>query len=138
MTDQTGRCLCGDIRFSFYGPLNWQGHCHCDSCRRASSAPMTSFLGVPDGQWQWTGKEPATYESSPGVRRRFCPRCGSQVAYEADQFAGEIHFYAATLDQPEAFAPTFHVFAAEAVSWLEIDDDLPRYSGMLGTPKIGG
>ncbi|MBY8976047.1 GFA family protein [Rhodobacteraceae bacterium NNCM2] len=138
MTEQTGRCLCGEVTFAFSGPANWQGHCHCESCRRATSSPLTSFIGVPNGSWRWTGTEPACFESSPGVRRRFCARCGSQMSFEADRFPDEIHFYAATLDAPEGFAPQFHVFAAEALDWFEVRDTLPRYSGTVGTPRIGG
>ncbi|MEM8791808.1 MAG: GFA family protein [Pseudomonadota bacterium] len=138
MSDQTGRCLCGGVRFRFSGKPLWQGHCHCESCRKGCAAPMTSFIGVVDGAWAWTGEEPSLYESSPGVRRYFCARCGSQMAYAADRFPGETHFYAASLDDPSAYAPSFHVFAAEAVPWLVIEDDLPRYTGTTGTQKISG
>ena len=136
MSTQTGRCLCGAVTFRFEGTPRWQGHCHCESCRKGCSAPMTSFIGVADGAGTWTGKTPRMYESSPGVRRYFCPTCGSQMAYEADKFPGEIHFYAASLDDPAAYAPTFHVFAEEAVPWLEVEDNLPRYKGTVGSEKI--
>ena len=97
---------------------------------------MTSFIGVRNGDWEWIGDAPTLFESSPGVRRYFCGRCGSQMAYEADKFPGEIHFYAASLDDPKAYTPTFHVFASEAVPWLDIEDDLPRYTGTAGRPKV--
>lgn len=136
MNEQTGRCLCGEVRFAFSGPLNWQGHCHCESCRRATASPMTSFLGVPNGQWRWTGSQPQCFESSPGVRRWFCGRCGSPMAYDADNFPGETHFFAATLDNPDAYKPEFHVFAAEALNWMKVSDRLPRYEGMVGTARV--
>ncbi|MEM9371394.1 MAG: GFA family protein [Pseudomonadota bacterium] len=136
MTGGSGHCFCGGVTFAFTGAPRWQAHCHCESCRRATAAPMTSFLGVKDGHWRWTGDTPRLFESSSGVRRYFCGRCGSQMAYEADRFPGEIHFYAATLDRPDDYVPTFHVFAGEGVSWLKIDDDLRRYSGTAGTPTI--
>ncbi|MEM7505887.1 MAG: GFA family protein [Pseudomonadota bacterium] len=136
MTEQTGRCLCGAVRFALSGPFNWQGHCHCESCRRATASPMTSFLGVPNAQWRWTGAQPQMYESSPGVRRWFCGRCGSPMAYDADQFPGETHFFAATLDQPENYAPTFHVFAGEQLGWMKLADELPRFEGMVGTARL--
>ncbi|MEM7236603.1 MAG: GFA family protein [Pseudomonadota bacterium] len=136
MTGGEGRCLCGNVTFTFSGTPRWQGHCHCQTCRRTTSSPLTSFLGVKDGSWEWTGTRPSLFESSPGVRRYFCGRCGSPMAYASDRFAGEIHFYAATLDQPEDYAPTFHVFASEAVPWFRIFDELPRFSATTGTPKI--
>lgn len=128
MSATTGRCLCGAVTYAFNGPLNWAGHCHCESCRRQTASPMTSFLGVPNEAFTWTGQAPTLFESSLGVRRRFCSACGTPMSYEADRFGDEIHLYAATLDNPEAYQPSFHVFTSEQLPWLHISDGLPRHA----------
>jgi hypothetical protein len=114
------------VTFAYDGPENWRGFCHCDSCRRACAAPVTAFMGVPDGQWRWTGATPRDYASSPGVLRQFCPNCGSQVSYRSKASPGEIHFYAALLDDPEDFAPTTHYHYDEHLPWLALTDDLKK------------
>lgn len=124
-----GRCLCGGVSFVYDAPEKWRAHCHCESCRRATASPFTTFLGVADGSWRWTGATPATYASSPGVERRFCPTCGAQVAYRCDRWPGEIHFYAALLDDHAGFAPQAHVHWAEKVDWIAFDDTLPKMPG---------
>ena len=124
----TGRCLCGAVTYAFTGDPTWCCYCHCESCRRGCSAPATVFFGVDDGNWSWTGEAPAVFRSSPGVRRYFCGACGSPMAFAADRFAGEIHFYLASLDDPGAYQPRYHVHHAERLSWLHLDDDLPRYA----------
>lgn len=124
-----GRCLCGKVRYRLDAAPLWQMHCHCESCRRACAAPFTSFLGVRDGSWSWTGEIPALYESAPGVQRSFCAHCGTQMSYAADRWPDETHFYAATLDDPDAFLPTAHVHHAERLEWIHLADDLPRHSG---------
>ena len=43
----TGRCLCGDIRYQYTGTPVKILHCHCESCRRHASSPITSFVCVP-------------------------------------------------------------------------------------------
>ena len=70
----SGRCLCGAVTYSFEGAPRWQAYCHCESCRRTCSAPVTAFFGVDRGAFRWTGAQPAVYASSPGVRRLFCGR----------------------------------------------------------------
>ena len=130
MSVKRGHCLCGEVTFEFEGEVNWAGHCHCESCRRNTSSPMTSFLGVPNGKWRYTGETPKVYHSSPGVRRHFCGTCGSPMAFEADKFSHEIHFYAASLENPEDYTPQFHVFYREQLPWFEVKDDLPRHQGM--------
>jgi hypothetical protein len=129
---KTGRCLCGAVSWTYEGPENWRGHCHCASCRRNTASPFTTFMGVPYAAFRFTGAEPATYVSSPGVRRRFCPACGTPVAYEAERYPLEIHLYAASLDDPTDFAPQFHVHDAERLPWITLADDLPRF------PHAGG
>ena len=88
---------------------------------------MTTFFAVPTGAYRFTGQEPSIYRSSEGVRRLFCGNCGSPVAYEADIFAHEIHFYTASLENPAEMLPQFHVFCTEQMPWLKIDDELPRF-----------
>ncbi len=124
-----GHCLCGAVRFEYDGRENWRAHCHCESCRRQTASPMTTFMGVPNGRWRWTGIEPAAYASSPGVVRRFCPRCGTPVSFEADRFPDEIHFYACLLEDSRAFEPRGHVHWDERLPWLHIADDLPKTEG---------
>ncbi|MDF0603636.1 GFA family protein [Psychromarinibacter sp. C21-152] len=127
MLDGQGRCLCGQVRYKFDPEaVLWQGHCHCESCRRACSAPFTTFFGVRASAWRWFGKAPSVYRSSPGVERFFCGRCGSQMAYRSDRAPGEIHGYAASLDRPELATPERHEFAAEMLPWVHLADDLPR------------
>ena len=136
MTKRKGRCLCGAVRFEYEGPENWVGHCHCQSCRRNTSSPFTTFMGVPNEAFRWTGKAAAVFHSSPGVRRLYCPDCGSPVAYDADKFPDEIHFYLSALEDATGVEPMFHVFYEEKVPWVRVSDDLPKYAKGSSGPEI--
>ncbi|MBT5039759.1 MAG: GFA family protein [Rhodospirillaceae bacterium] len=127
MSKRSGRCLCGSVSYEYSGPVNWSGHCHCESCRRNCSAAIVTFFGVPRSAYSFTGTEPDIFESSSGVRRLFCSRCGTPMAYDADRYPDEIHFYAASLIDPENFTPQFHVHCGEQLDWLKLADDLPKY-----------
>ena len=120
----TGHCLCGACRCAFDGPPKWTGHCHCESCRRATASMMTTFAGVADGAWRWTGAPPATYHSSPGVTRHFCPTCGSQLAFRSTRWPGETHFHAALLDDPAQIEIEGNFHTEERLSW-PLDPDQP-------------
>ena len=127
MTKTRGRCLCGAVTYEYEGPENWRGHCHCESCRRSTGSPFTSFLGVPRAAARFTGRAPAVHRSSPGVERLFCATCGGPLAYRSERWPDEIHFYAASLEQPGRYVPQFHVNWAERLPWIELADDLPKY-----------
>ncbi|SFM52980.1 Uncharacterized conserved protein [Shimia aestuarii] len=123
-----GQCFCGQVRWETDAPVLWAGHCHCDSCRRATSAPFTSFFGVARDSVRWSGTL-ADYVTSGGkVRRQFCPACGTQLTYQSEAWPEETHLYAATLDDPAQFSPQAHYHWAERLPWLAIADDLPKFA----------
>jgi hypothetical protein len=133
MTTTKGRCLCGAIRYEFEGDPLWVAYCHCESCRRHTSSSVATVVGVKVDQFQYLEGTPAAYESSPGVWRYFCPRCGSPMAYTSDaRHPGEVHLYVGTLENPSRFVPRGHVHVAEQLPWFEVSDELPRYA------KLGG
>jgi hypothetical protein len=127
-----GGCMCGNIRFSFSGTPKWVLHCHCESCRRATSSPMTTWLSVAHDSYQLDRGNPSAHVSSPGARRTFCPDCGSPMSFTHQRFPDETHLYVASLDDPDAFLPTKHVFFGERLLWAELHDVLPRFDGTSG------
>jgi hypothetical protein len=123
-----GRCLCGAIEFQYEGVPNWALHCHCESCRRATSSPMTTWVCVPRNRFVFTKGAPRRFASSPGVTRGFCENCGSPLTYENATMPNEVHLYAASLLAAASVVPDRHVFVAEQLPWLEVLDKLPRYA----------
>ena len=93
MTGLSGGCLCRSVRFSVTGPIIRTGHCHCESCRRATSSPVTSFFCVARADASFEGEALRHYASSPGVRRGFCGNCGSPMSYETAERPAEIDLY---------------------------------------------
>ncbi len=135
MRTETGQCLCGAITFEARGEPLWTAHCHCHSCRRSTGAPVVTFVGYLRSQCNYTAGNRGTYSSSPGVRRSFCPGCGTPLCYEADWCEDEIHLYISTLDAPEHFTPKLHVHLAERIPWLHMNDALPGYAGFSTDAK---
>jgi len=132
-TDRTTRgfCFCRKTSFEYLGPVTWACYCHCDDCRRNCAAPVTAWLGVPIENFKWTGAAPKTLNSSKGIYRHFCADCGTPMGFEADHYAGGMHLYAATLENPGDFKPEFHVNYQSRLPWIKMEDDLPKYDGKL-------
>jgi hypothetical protein len=123
-----GGCLCGAVRFEAAGPPLWVAHCHCHSCRRNTGAPVATFVGFRYSTFTFCTGNPGIYESSPGVRRRFCTICGTPLSYEADRYDDEIHIYISTLDRPDNYPAQNHVYYDERISWFDVHDSAPRYA----------
>lgn len=126
-----GHCLCKETAWEFDGEISWACYCHCDDCRRNCAAPVVAWLGVSASDFKWLGKAAKMINSSSGVNRYFCATCGSPMGFAADHYPGGMHLYAASLDDPTNFKPTFHVNYQSKLPWLEMNDDLPKYDGTL-------
>lgn len=114
-----GRCLCGDVRFQATGEPKWVLWCHCESCRRHSGAPASVFVAFSDAAVSMTQGEIAKYESSPGVERGFCARCGSTLTCTSPKLPNETHFHVGAFDCAAELAPTGMFFAEERLPWFD-------------------
>lgn len=131
-----GGCLCGRVRFRAGSEPIWVSYCHCKDCRKATGAPVVVFVGFAGSDIEMLGGAATSYVSSPGIKRTFCPRCGSPLSYEDGRLSGEIYFHIGNFDAPERFKPARHGWTSHALSWLHIGDDLPRHE-RFSRPRPG-
>ena len=95
-----GGCQCGAVRYRVHAAAHEIYHCHCSMCRKLHGALFVTWAVVPRGRLEVTRGEGglATFESSPGVRRRFCRDCGCHFICEIDSDPDFDWFTPGTLD----------------------------------------
>jgi hypothetical protein len=138
MTDKqkmSGGCMCGAVRFEVSGEPFLVSHCHCQSCRKHNGAPVVTLAGYKSGQVSFSGEDRRLYESSPGVGRAFCGKCGTPLTWEGDsgdeELGNIVEIHLSTFDEPDLLVPTGHAFYLERVGWFDVADTLPRYEGFV-------
>ncbi|MEW6271300.1 MAG: GFA family protein [Thermodesulfobacteriota bacterium] len=122
-----GRCLCGDVTWEGSGPGELIHYCHCGMCRKTTGSAFATAGGFPAADFRFTGGESGIrrYESSPGVMRCFCDRCGSSVP--GQPFDGLVYVPLGNLEDDPGGRPLAHIFVASKAPWYEIRDELPRF-----------
>jgi hypothetical protein len=132
----TGNCYCGDVCFEIEEDVTPRAslYCHCDSCRRAHSAPLYCVVFVPSEKFHITKgqslikpyKKDAGDEKQP--TRNFCTNCGTRVF---NSHSTGIGFFPSLLKEelqrnlPAKFKPTCHWCSKEAVLDLsKINDEV--------------
>ena len=129
MSDSTlvGGSLCGHIRYCASGSPHTVYHCHCEQCRRYTGAVFATGVAFSSENITWLHDEPCIYMGSDICGYSFCPKCGSSIAYHwiADD---DIWLTIGTLDHPELVTPQGHQFIEEKVSWVHLNDGLPRHA----------
>ena len=126
----TGGCACGAVRYQLKSAPGDAGWCHCRTCQLVSGAPAMAFASVPAGDLVFTRGEERLkrFDSSGFGHRLFCGACGTPLAIQVEFQPETIDFTIATLDDPDAVAPGFHIFRASKIGWFETADALPRHA----------
>ncbi len=116
-TEVTGRCFCGAVTYRASQLPEEVDTCYCSDCARAIGSPVTVWARFPTRHFRFNGADPVRFESSPGIVRTFCPRCGSSLTYHTAD-GEKVDVSAATLDTPERFPPTSD--GPGAPPWLRV------------------
>ncbi len=122
-----GGCLCGSLRYEARDLID-AGYCHCRLCQRSSGAPVLAWATFPSALFAYTVGEPATHASSQSGRREFCARCGTQILFRDIDAPTRVDVNIASLDDPVAIEPMYHIWIGSQIPWFRIVDDLPRYA----------
>ena len=131
MSQLTGACLCGAVRYATLAEPVISGLCHCRDCQR--------FTGSAFGAMVIVSKEGLTISgtiktfTSPGgsgkpILRHFCPECGSSIAEETGNAPGRVILNIGTLDDPKSVTPAREIFCDDALPWVQTTGDMQRFA----------
>lgn len=109
MTEVTGSCRCGRVRFVATGEPYRVGLCHCMDCRKHHGALFHASAIFPQEAVAITG------EVRDYLDRFFCPHCGSPVFARSDD---EVEVNLGSLDAPDQFMPTYELWTIRREAWL--------------------
>lgn len=137
MTDFTGGCLCGQVRYRITSSPAAARLCWCRDCQRIASNGTANVIFAADSI-ECTGKL-ATHSSQANsgntVTRHFCPNCGSHLFADSTGRPGMTVVRIGTLDDPSAIKPVANIWAASAPAWACLDPALERIEGQPAPPK---
>lgn len=130
----TGRCQCGNIRYSVSGPMREVIACHCKQCRRTvgsyfmATNAAADEVSIEDTAGTLTWFRDADYD---WAERGFCKRCGSNLFWRADD-SGTISITAGSIDEPSGVHVAAHIFVADKGDYYKIADEFPQHPASTG------
>jgi hypothetical protein len=107
-------------------------------CRRSSGASFTTAAIVGSGAFSLIAGQDllANFESSKGIRRHFCSRCGSPLYALAERAPQTLWLYCGTLDGDPQVRPSFHRNVGDRAPWVEVADGLEKFEGDVGAENL--
>jgi hypothetical protein len=134
MTDITGGCACGMVRFKITQPAIAVAACHCLDCQKAAGGGPTYIALVPKPGFELTQGEAKVYtskgDSGGDVGRAFCPDCGTPLWSIPGAQAPFFPVKLGALDDSSAFAPGLHLYTDSAQPWHLMGEGLPQFPKM--------
>jgi len=136
MSNKTGSCLCGKVRYEVDGPLSPILYCHCEQCRKTSGHFVAAAACANEHLIMLEEQGLKWFQSSPQAQRGFCSNCGASVFWRPEH-GKRISIMAGTIDAPTELTCQEHIFVADAADYYSIDDGLPQYAewGPVGIEK---
>ncbi|CAA9504211.1 MAG: Gfa-like protein [uncultured Sphingomonadaceae bacterium] len=126
MSDMTGGCACGRVRYEAEIDGDDAYLCHCRMCQRATGSVSIAFTQVERAKLRWLSG-PDWYDSSSIARRPFCSACGASLGFVyKDEARPLMDLTVGSFDDPSRFRPVEHV-GVESLheAWIDTSN-LPR------------
>ncbi len=113
MSNRTGGCLCGAVRFTAQDVPDTIGVCHCEMCRRWTGSALVG-VSVPANMVDWQGAEHIRRrQTSPWAQRAWCAECGTGLYFEVtidSPYKGKLEIPLGVFDDPNGFTMTNEIY----------------------------
>lgn len=130
--EQTGKCLCGAVKYTLSGKPLVTAVCHCKNCQRQAGSAF-SIIVLAERKSVSIEGDLQTYQdtadSGSRLDRKFCPNCGSAMFSEQPEKPDTIIIKAGTLDDTSWLQPVAHVWCASAQPWVQISEKVAQFPG---------
>jgi len=131
MSERSGGCLCGKVRFSMAGEPIATAICHCRNCQKTAGSAFSVIVLAPVAALSVEGT-PAIYrdtgDSGATVERSFCGNCGSPIVSDSPGMRqqGMTAIKAAAFDDVAWLKPTVQIWCDSEQPWISTLASLPR------------
>ena len=123
---RTAACQCGALRATCAGEPVRISVCHCLACKQRSGSAFAVQARWPSAQVRLEGAASSYVrigDSGRTVTFRFCPTCGSTVAYDAQATPGLTAIPVGAFADPNFPAPTVSVWETRLCAWTAVLGD---------------
>ena len=129
-TPQEGGCTCREVRYRMQASPMFVHCCHCRWCQRETGTAFALNALVEAKEVVLLAGRPEIVDtpsqSGRGQKIHRCPNCRVALWSNYGGAGGAVHFVrVGTLDNPDAFPPSIHIFTASKQPWVKLGADIP-------------
>ncbi len=121
MTEYTGSCLCGEVKYKIEGEPLRVAQCHCDDCRKATGSAFATNIFVKAENLSLLQGDTNSFEhvadSGNVMVKEFCGSCGSQLFGHGSGRPGLKTVKIGSIDDIGSIQPEVEVFTSSALHY---------------------
>jgi len=141
MQTRSATCRCGQLIAECEGEPVRVSVCHCLDCQKRSGSAFAAQARWPEDRLRLRG-EAKTWEriadSGHRATYRFCPHCGSTVAYVIEGWPGVVAVPLGAFADPAFPEPRFSVYEHRKHNWVDILGDDVKHSSTPSSVRKAG
>jgi hypothetical protein len=131
MTDLTGGCACGAVRYTLATAPMIVHCCHCRDCQRQTGSAFVLNALIESDRIRVTAGTPQpvplpTDSGRPHDVYR-CPACRVALWSDYGRRPWLRFVRVGTLDDPAALAPDVHIYTRSKLPWIVLPPDRPAF-----------
>ena len=142
MSQISGSCLCGSVKYTSSASPVMVGLCPCTHCQKQSGSAFSVNVAIPRGSLHFIGAKPAVYEdkgsSGLPVFRHFCASCGSPILSDVVATPKLDWLKAGTLDDTSWLKPAVSLWCDSAQSWVAYPEGMAKFPQNPPQPRSRG
>ena len=119
----TGRCQCGQVRYSVAAQPLFTYACHCSDCQKRTGSAFSMGLVVLTDSLQAQGELTSwsrTSDKGNTNTRYSCAGCGNIIYGVGDSNPELAKLQAGTLDDTQALEPELHIWTCKKQGWVSL------------------
>ena len=124
-------CRCGQLTATCVGEPVRVSVCHCLECQKRSGSVFATQARWPDDKVTISGEYSVWERIADSGHRatyRFCPTCGSTLAYVIEGWPGVVAIPVGAFADPNFPPPRFSVYEHRKHAWVEVLGDEIEHS----------
>jgi hypothetical protein len=135
-----GGCACGAVRYRINSAPMAVHCCHCRDCQRQTGSAFVLNALIEAARVEILSGAPARFEMPTdsgqphGIYR--CPTCGTAVWSEYGGRSSLRFMRVGTLDDPQALAPTVHIYTRSKQPWVTLPANVPAFSAYYDSKQV--
>jgi hypothetical protein len=125
MSNFSGCCNCGEIKYQVTGKIAKVVNCHCNLCRKMNGSAFSTYAIVSESDFMLLSGKLNIHKVSENAKKYFCGICGTPIFNSNPKYPEVKILHFGTLNLSSKLMPEINIYCESEVHWIRKINELP-------------